>query len=234
MYFHVLAPLGYKKLVVCGFIHRISHACSTWENFHTSLEKAIKILHDNQYPSDFYEPLIRAAMHELYNPPEISEVQSEEDEGPKQLVFLQYWGKVTDKYVRTLNIIKAPCKTILTLPKLVRLSYQLLRYKSQLFQSPIAYKLLCPLCQACYVGQTNRHLLVQYKDYCQPSKPFCKHIGLCAVSPSFDDKNDVSILQPITRILAFLETLEALWQREIYPSINTKDEYRIREVTIKL
>ena len=42
------------------------------------------------------------------------------------------------------------------------------------------------------------------------------------------------ILQPTTRSIAYLETLEALWQREIHPSINTKDEYRSRELTIKL
>ena len=47
MNFHALAPLRYKKSVVCGFVHRIYRACSTWENFHTSLEKAIKILRDN-------------------------------------------------------------------------------------------------------------------------------------------------------------------------------------------
>ena len=80
MNFHALAPLRYKKSVVCGFVHRIYRACSTWENFHTSLEKAIKILRDNQYPSNFYDPLIRSAIHKLYAPPEISEAQSEEDE----------------------------------------------------------------------------------------------------------------------------------------------------------
>ena len=47
------------------------------------------------------------------------------------------------------------------------------------------------------------------------------------------DKENVSVLQS-TRILVYLMTLEALWIREIKPKINTKDEYKSRELTIKL
>ena len=36
--FHALAPVSYKRYLVFGFVHRIYCACSTWENFHLSLE----------------------------------------------------------------------------------------------------------------------------------------------------------------------------------------------------
>ena len=39
MNFHALAPKRYKRSVVEGFVHRVHRACSSWENFHESIEK---------------------------------------------------------------------------------------------------------------------------------------------------------------------------------------------------
>ena len=64
--------------------------------------------------------------------------------------------------------------------------------------------------QARYVGQTDRHLLTRFKEHLRPSEPFGKHIRLCGVSPSFENSNDVSVLQSTSRSVVFLETLEAL------------------------
>ena len=234
MNFHALAPTRYKRSVVCGFVHRIYRACSTWENFHSSLERAIKILHNNQYPADFYEPLIRASIEKLYVPHEISEPESESDEVAKHMVFLQYRGKITEEYVRALHKLNAPCKPILTLSKLKTILPTLKVQVDKECRARIVYKVSCPRCKACYVGQTDRHYLIRFREHCQPSRPFGKHIRLCGVSLAFDNKENVSIIQSTHRSIPFLETLEALWQREIRPTINTKDEYRSRELTIKL
>ena len=66
------------------------------------------------------------------------------------------------------------------------------------------------------------------------SRPFVKHIRLSGVSLAFDDKKNVKIIQSTNSSIPFPESLEALWQREIRPTINTKDEYWSRELTIKL
>ena len=58
MNFHSLAPKRYKRSVVSGFVHRIYRACSTWKHFHDSLEKAKRVLEQNQYPPEFYGPII--------------------------------------------------------------------------------------------------------------------------------------------------------------------------------
>ena len=60
------------------------------------------------------------------------------------------------------------------------------------------------------------------------------HIRLCGVQQNFADKEAVSILQATNRSIPFLETLEALWQRDLKPQLNTRDEYRRRELTIRL
>ena len=45
---------------------------------------------------------------------------------------------------------------------------------------------------------------------------------------------DFEILPSSSRSQDFLMTLEALWIRELDPQINTKDEYKTKELTIKL
>ena len=56
--YHALAPRRYKKSVVSGFVHRIVRACSKWQHVHESLEKAKKVLEQNQYPPTFYNPTL--------------------------------------------------------------------------------------------------------------------------------------------------------------------------------
>ena len=235
MNFHALAPLKYKRSVVTGFVHRIFRACSTWEHFHASLERAKRVLRNNQYPTNFYEPLIHSTIEKLHLPHRSNEAEIEEvEEVPKHLLFLQYRGKVTEDYVRALDKLNAPCKLILTLRKLKTVLPSLKVPVEKSLQSRVVYKLMCPRCQACYVGQTDRHVLKRFKEHCQPSQPFGKHIRLCGASPVFTDKKDVNILHTTTRSIPYLETLEALWIRETKPIINTKDEFRSRELTIKL
>ena len=50
MKYHALAPKCYKRSVVKGFVHKVYRACSSWENFHDSMEKVKMILQRNQYP----------------------------------------------------------------------------------------------------------------------------------------------------------------------------------------
>ena len=58
-----------------------------------------------------------------------------------------------------------------------------------------------------------------------------KHLQQCGATLTEDQ---VDILQMSSRGEDFLLTLEALHIRERKPQINTKDEYRSRELTIKL
>ena len=96
------------------------------------------------------------------------------------------------------------------------------------------YKISCPRCASCYVGQTDRHLLVRFKEHIRPSQPVGKHLRLCDTSIEFENKDSVSILHQTYGSILHLMTQEALWIREIKPSINTKDEYKSRELTIRL
>merc|ERR1711867_215306 len=106
MNYHALAPKRYKRSVVSGFVYRIYRACSSWENFHTSMEKARKILERNQYPPTFYEPVMRQAMSDILGEsseqPATPPAQTT-DTMQKRCIMLQYRGKCSEEYARALH-----------------------------------------------------------------------------------------------------------------------------------
>ena len=99
---------------------------------------------------------------------------------------------------------------------------------SDMLKSNVVYKIKCSQCQLCYVGQTARHLATRYKEHVSPRGLLRKHFDNCQITPSFDL---VSILGRAKD--EKLLTLEALFITEIKPKLNTKDEYRSRELKLK-
>ena len=88
----------------------------------------------------------------------------------------------------------------------------------------VVYKFTCPCYQACYVGFTYRHLKTR-------EEPVAKHANNCNESISGES---FDILASSSCGEDFLMTLEALWIRELAPEINTKDEWKMRELTINV
>ena len=252
MNFYALAPKKYKKSVVAGFVHRIYRACSSWNLFHQSLEKAKIILEQNQYPRDFYEPIMSAALTKLVNQNHNSE-HSEEmdtsalsqsfhdsqddanrcshniDDKDKFMLFVQYRGKCTEQYARALHKINAPCRIVMTLRKLKTVLPSLKPSVEMMIKSNVVYNISCPRCQSCYVGQTRRQLQRRFTEHTQRG-PVKLHMAECKLELTH---SDIKILGSTSRGEKQLMTLEALYQRDISPSINTKEEYKSRKLTIK-
>ena len=100
-----------------------------------------------------------------------------------------------------------------------------------MLRSGVVYHLCCPRCSACYVGSTNRHLQTRVKEHHDKPGPMKIHLTQCKTAITDDN---IKILQQTARGENFLLTLEALHIRERKPKLNTKDEWRSRELTIKL
>ena len=229
MNFHALAPMKYKRSVVSEMVHRIHHACSTWRNFHESLEKAKAILQKNQYPPSFYEPIIHKTLSKICS--EKKKDDSDEEEPEKKLIFLQYRGKVTENFERALKRLNAPCKVITTIKKIKTVLPSLKAPVEKAMKSGLVYKISCSRCQSCYVGQTTRHLLTRIKEHRRIGTPVGNHFKACGSSLTMDD---VDIIISSSKSVYNLMTLEALCIRAIQPSINTKDEYKSRALVIKI
>ena len=230
---HSLAPKRYKRSVVSGFVYRIFNACSSWKNVDVSLKRAKRILEGNQYPPEFYEPIIRETIAKLIQ--DTSKKKKSNDEAvkkPRKLIIIQYRGKCTEDYARALHKISAPCTIVMTLRKLRTVLPSLKPPIEKILLSGCVYQIVCPGCNACYVGQTSRHLTTRFQEHLKPSAPVHKHvIKKCNKVIAIED---VEILKMSSRGEIYLETLEALFMEEIKPTINTKDEFRSRALTIKL
>ena len=178
MNFHVLALKCYKQSVVEGFVHRINNACSF-----QSLKKAKTILESNQYPAEFYKPIIQSTLTKLNLPNAPKEATNSESPGPRsQFLKIQYRGRLIDHLVKKLKETGAPIQSVLTLRKLKTYLPPLKAQAQVHLRSNTIYKITCPGCGACYVGQTSRHLCTRFAEHrTKRTKAVHSHFDSCGV-----------------------------------------------------
>ena len=151
--------MNYYALALAGFVHRIYRVCRSLEQFHYSLEKAKQILEKNQYPSQFYNPIIEKALAKLLHGDEESERVDAEPGGakqavPRKMIFLQYRGKVTENFCRELPKCNAPVMPLLTLRKLKTTLPSLKCCIDHCVRSHVVYKVASGMCIAlCWLDQ---------------------------------------------------------------------------------
>ena len=144
---------------------------------------------------------------------------------------MQYRGAITDKFVKTLYDAKAPVVAVITLRKIRTFVSPLKAEAPSEIASRVVYKITCPGCQACYVGRTDRHARTRFGEHrTQRSGPVRKHFDVCAKRKT--EPTNMEMLHKTTKTIAFLEALVVLYIREQKPTLNTRDEWRSRELTI--
>ena len=151
---------------------------------------------------------------------------------PKLSVMLQYRGNATDRFVKQLKQ-SVSIQPILTLRKLKTVLPSLKATTKRELRSRVIYKISCPSCNACYVGQTRRHLLTRFREHRNNRNgSVYNHFNTCiSGKPTL---NDIEIIASSIRETNYLLTLEALFIRQLKPELNTKDEFRSRELIIKV
>ena len=66
--FHSLVPLAYKRSLVCCWLHRIFHPCSSYGNFHAQLEVIRKLFNLNSFPTQVFNQLVRHFLNNVFEP----------------------------------------------------------------------------------------------------------------------------------------------------------------------
>ena len=205
----------------------------------SSLRRAKAVLEKKQYPEEFYEPIIGETINKIQmstNQPNTREAQDTTSsqpatQSPKHMMKIQYRGAITDKFVKSLYDAHAPIVTVITLRKIRTFVSPLKAKVPDEIASRIVYQITCPGCQACYVGQTDRHKRTRFGEHkTRRKEPVRKHFDVCAKRKA--EPSDMVILHKTTKSIAFLETLEELYIRELKPTLNTRDEWRRRKLTI--
>ena len=232
MNFHAIAPKQHKRAVVNGITHRVFNASSTWERFDDGLNQAKDILENNQFPPNFYNPIIENAINKLTTTVEPTERENKEPSVPPPVMLrIQHRGHATDKYVQKLRKLGAPITPVLTTRKL-RTCLPTLKAKTPLMlRNRVVYQLTCPGCQSCYVGGTIQHLATRVQQHRRKGTPVKRHFDDCGIR--IENKHAKILDSTIRKDDNVLWALEALYIRELHPTINTRDEFRSRELTLK-
>ena len=229
--FRARCPGRYKRNIVEGLVHRIFSATSSWEAFTKGLDEAMLILERNQYPPVFYQPIIRTTLEKILGSSEGRCERKGEKlaKGSRLMFFMQYRGPISDRFSRKLRTI-AECATIFTTRKLRTALPPLKCGVSKDLFSGVVYKIVCSGCDASYIGQTARHVKTRFAEHLHKDSPLSGHLETCRpgarlVGPEVLDKcgNESKLL-----------TLEALYIQKYKPELNQREEYRQRELTLRL
>ena len=146
-------------------------------------------------------------------------------------MFLPYRGHATDTYIKKLTNIGALIRPIITTTKVKHVLPTLKPKIPKEFQSNLVYQFKCSRCNSTYVGKTCRHLLVRVQEHRTKKKQVIRsHADACNTEVTMDD---FKILTKTNRNNDFLETLEALFIRELKPSLNTKEDFRNKVLRLK-
>ena len=144
--------------------------------------------------------------------------------------MMQYRGSATDQFLKKLKDCSAPVQVVLTLRKLRSCLPTLKAPVQMMLKSDVVYKISCPRCEACYVGKTSRHLVTRVAEHRTTTMgPVFQHMRTCQIQST--DLN-VKVLWTVMKGGFFLSIMEALYIREMCPSLNTRDPYRDHELTI--
>ena len=234
-----------------GFVHRIYRSCSSWKFIHLGLENAKEILINNQYPKTFIENIFKKTLDKIVDNNQntsISEDNDNEDneseennsildpnsclhnisEKDKYRFFVKYRGKPTEHFAQSLRKLNAPLKVVMTLNKTKGEISYLKTPVPHMLQSNVVYKIKCPSCDASYVGKTFRLVKQRFGEHMGSSSFIRKHFENCNVIPS-DDYIKILGKAKGDRLLS----LEAIFINRIKPNLNTKDEYKSRELKLK-
>ena len=213
-------------------MYRIYRACSSWQLFHESMEKAKRVLECNQYPPNFYDLIIKDSLNIILRKCQQTEHPSEENTTIKKFpLMIPYRGKCSAEYAHALHRCSAPCTIIMTIRKLRTTMPSLKPPVEKMIRTGIVYKITCPRCTACYVGQSSRHLQTHFREHTRNPGPVKTHLRNCNTTIT---EEHIDILAFTSRGEGYLLPLEALFTQELEPKINTKDEWWSRTLTIKI
>ena len=187
------------------------------KTFHNTLTKIIK---PDAVDNDERESVTKSDNACLFDVPERE----------KYLFFLNYRGKISEKFAHAVNKLNLPCRVIMTLNKTKNVLTSLKNPIPVMSQSHVVYKITCPHCSMSYVGQTARHLATRVGEHFRSGGKLKSHFENCNVDP-VPTKEMVKILGKAKGDK--LLTLEALYISELGPKLNTKDEFKSRELKLK-
>ena len=147
------------------------------------------------------------------------------------MLMVQYRGNQRQYFANRLRKL-TNVQVVLTTIKLESCLPSLKSAISNDLKSRIVSKLSCSRCTSNYVGQTVRHMTTRIEEHKKADSPVGLHLQQCQLEGNCEDLSweIIDSLNSRTKLL----TLEAIHIRKEKPGLNTSDEFRSRELTLKI
>jgi Reverse transcriptase (RNA-dependent DNA polymerase) len=167
--FNSFCSNSYKIGLIKTLIDRVFKINSSWSGFHSDLEKTTIILAKNQFPESLISKYVKSYLHNKFesktNP--CDKLSAGERTRYYKLPYIGFVSNLTNQKIR--NIVSKYCVGIDV--KLIFVSFKSGSYFSlkdplpKCLQSGVIYKFVCAGCNACYIGESSRHLKTRIDEH---------------------------------------------------------------------
>ncbi|XP_071811646.1 uncharacterized protein [Apostichopus japonicus] len=164
--FFSFIPFSYKIGLIKTLVDRMYKVNNSWKGFDLDLKGLISTLGKNQFPSHLIDKVVKSYLQNKVSPKNIIDPVSHNTRFYKLPYIGNFSGHAQNK-VR--QLIKSHCTDIDV--KLVFISFKVRNMcvvKDMIpsyLKSRVVYKFICTSCNACYIGETHRHLSTRISEH---------------------------------------------------------------------
>ena len=212
-------PSGYKIGLIKTLVDRAYKINNSWLGFDLDCKNIKSTLQKNCFPLSMIDNEVKNYLNFVHT--DKNEVLDINEVRYFKLPFIGKYSTYTKNKLK--NVLQRYCngtsvKLVFTTFKLGS-SFSLKDCISKSLKSNVVYKFSCAGCNACYIGETTRHLTTRIKEHLQSDKNshVYKHIHESIGCYEKTDSNCFSILDsaPTQYQLRLKEAMHIQWQKPI-------------------
>ena len=208
---------------------------SSWFIFHEEIVKIKHYLEKNSYPLGFVDKQIKFFLENKINE---KRVTFNATKNAARYYKLPYIGHISTDVKRKINrFCKFYCKSLSI--KIVLTPFKvadMVNVKDPIpkfLKSFVVYKFVCPGCNACYIGETTRHLSTRITEHLEMVKKshIFSHLVNNENCKALSTENCFKIIDSVSTPfkLKLKETMHITWKK---PSLNKQQKHVSISITI--
>ena len=188
-----------------------------------------------QYPEEWSSKIVNQTLEKIISggkdqlrttPKEHQKSKTKSNDKPT--IFLQYRGNLTQNFASKLKKL-CELQVVFTTRKLRSCLPTLKSSFDRDLKSHVVYEIKCNGCGSIYVGQTSRHVTTRITEHQKKDSQVGQHLIECRGATNDIEWRILDACRSVEKLMI----IEAIYISKLKPALNTRDEYRGRELTLK-